>query len=137
MFDERLMERLRSMEDNPESRMGRDLPRMINSVISHLQRLLNTHQGSVPIAPDYGVPDITNAPGEGFLEATQRIERTLQEVITKYEPRLSSVRLSLVSEREDVLSLRFKMAGLLVQDRNTRVVFETVVSSDGKINVKE
>jgi type VI secretion system protein len=104
-------------------------------VTGHLQRLLNTHQGSVPIAGDYGVPDITNAPGEGFLEATQRIERTLQQVIMKYEPRLTNVRMSLLSEKEDVLNLRFKMEGVLVPDRSTRVVFETVVSSDGKVNV--
>ncbi|MHB9027174.1 MAG: type VI secretion system baseplate subunit TssE [Candidatus Latescibacterota bacterium] len=135
MFDQRLLERLRSMEENPEARMDRNLPRLVNSVIGHLQRLLNTHQGSVPIAEDYGVPDITNAPGEGFLEATQRIERTLQQVIMKYEPRLTNVRMSLLSEKDDVLNLRFKMEGVLVPDRSTRVVFETVVSSDGKVNV--
>jgi type VI secretion system protein len=135
MFDQRLLERLRSMEENPETRVERNLPRLINSVIGHLQRLLNTHQGSVPIAEDYGVPDITNAPGEGFLEATQRIERTLQQVIMKYEPRLTNVRMNLISEKDDVLNLRFKMEGVLVPDRSTRVVFETVVSSDGKVNV--
>jgi hypothetical protein len=34
-----------------------------------------------------------------------------------------------------VLNLRFKMEAVLIQDRKTAVVFETVVSSDGKVNV--
>jgi len=99
--------------------------------------MLNTHQGSVPIADDYGIPDITNAPGESFLETTKRIEKTLQQVIMKYEPRLTGIRLSLMSDSADVLALRFKMEAVLMEDRSTPVVFETVVSSDGKVNVSE
>lgn len=135
MYDERLLERLRSMENTPDARVERRYARMVNSIIGHLQRMLNTHQGSVPIADDYGIPDITNAPGEGFLETTKRIERTLQQVIMKYEPRLTNVRLSLLSDKDEVLTLRFKMEAVLMEDRSTPVVFETVVSSEGKVNV--
>ena len=135
MSDERMLERLRRMEEMPDDRVERNVTRMINSVILHLQRLLNTHQGSVPIAEDYGIPDMTNAPGESFEDTTRRIEKTIQQVIMKYEPRLTNVHLSLLSEMDDVLNLRFKMEGLLIEDRKTSVVFETVVSSDGKVNV--
>ncbi len=137
MQDERLLERLQTVERTPDSRIERSYPRLVDSIMNHLQRMLNTHQGSVPIADDYGIPDITNAPGESFLETTKRIERTLQQVIMKYEPRLTGVKLGLISDSADVLSLRFKMEALLLEDRATPVVFETVVSSDGKVNVSE
>ncbi len=117
------------MERSPDSRTERNFSRLVDSIIHHLQRMLNTHQGSVPIADDYGIPDITNAPGEGFLETTRRIELTLQQVIMKYEPRLTGIKMSLISDSADVLALRFKMEAVLMEDRATPVVFETVVSS--------
>ena len=135
MFDERMLERLRRMEEAPDDRVERNVNRLIESVILHLQRLLNTHQGSVPIADDYGIPDITNSPGESFDDTTRRIEKTIQQVILKYEPRLANVRMSVLSDKNDVLNLRFKMEAVLIQDRKTSVVFETVVNSDGKVNV--
>lgn len=135
MNDERLLERLRSMEDSPGARVERSHARLVNSVVNHLQRLLNTHQGSALIADDYGIPDITNSPGESFLETTKRIERTLQTVIMKYEPRLTNVRLTLLSDKDDVFSFRFKMEAVLMVDLTTPVVFETVVSSEGKVDV--
>lgn len=130
-----MLERLRHMEETPDDRVERNVNRLIASVIGHLQCLLNTHQGSVPIADDYGIPDITNAPGESFEDTTRRIEKTIQQVIMKYEPRLTNVRLKLFSDKSDVLNLRFKMEAVLIQDRKTSVVFETVVSSEGKVNV--
>ena len=137
MQDERLLERLQTMERSPDSRTERSFPRLVDSIVNHLQRMLNTHQGSVPIAGDYGIPDITNVSGEGFLETTKRIENTLQRVIMKYEPRLTGIKMSLISDSADVLALRFKMEAVLMEDRSTPVVFETVVSSDGKVNVSE
>ena len=130
-----MLERLSRMEEAPDDRIERNINRLVKSVIGHLQRLLNTHQGSVPIADDYGVPDITNAPGESFDDTTRRIEKTIQQVIMKYEPRLTNVHLNLISDKNDVLNLRFKMEAVLVQDHTTSVVFETVVNSDGKVSI--
>jgi len=135
MADERLLERLQHMEKNPELRGEGDLNRKINSIINHMQRLLNTRQGSVPIAEDYGIPDVTNSHGEGITELTQRIEKTLQNAILKYEPRLSKVHVKLLSESDDVLQLRFKLEAVLVTDNNSPIVLETIVSSEGKVNI--
>ena len=137
MPDERLLERIRILESNPETRTERSLSRKINSIISHMQNLLNTHQGSVLIADDYGIPDITNSHGEGITDLTRRIERTLQETILKYEPRLKNVRAKLLSEKEDVLNLRFKLEAMLVDENSTPVILETVVSAGGKVQIKE
>ena len=135
MKEERLLERLQNTEKNPGSRIENDLPRKVNSIMGHLQNLLNTHQGSVPIADDYGIPDITNTQGESVTEMTRRIELTLQDVIKKYEPRLAKVKVMLISQKDEVLSLRFKLEAVLITENSTPVVLETVVSTGGKINV--
>lgn len=137
MFDERLLERIRNLESNPDTRVERSLTRKINSIINYLQNLLNTHQGNVLIADDYGIPDITNSHGEGITELTRRIENTLQQTILKYEPRLKNVRVELLSEKEDVLNMRFKLEAVLVHDNTTPVILETVVSADGKVDISK
>ncbi len=136
MRDERLLERMRNIELNPDRREGRDTGRRINSILNHLQRVLNTKQGSTPIADDYGIPDFTNMPGAFSTGATHDIERIIKHVIEKYEPRLAKVRATFKAQEDDVLSLRFEIDARLA-DEEIPVTFETVVVSGGKINIKE
>lgn len=137
MADERLLERIQNLESEPEARFERDISRHLHSIINHLQRVLNTRQGSVLIADDYGIPDITNSPGEGLTEMTRRIESTIQSVILKYEPRMANVRIKFLAQKGNVLSMCFKLEGVLVIDRSVPVVLETVVSSEGRFNISE
>ena len=136
MRDERLLERIRNIELNPDRREGRDTGRRIDSILNHLQRVLNTKQGSTPIADDYGIPDFTNMPGAFSTGATHDMERMIKQVIEKYEPRLAKVRATFKSQEDDVLSLRFEIDARLA-DEEVPVTFETVVVAGGKINIKE
>jgi type VI secretion system protein len=137
MEDERLLERLRSLEKDPNRREGRDNNRLIRSILSHLERILNTRQGSVPIAEDFGVPDFTNLPGASATESTRDIERSIRGVIQKYEHRLAGVRINFVPRSEDPLSLRFRISARLAVEEDIPIVFNTVIGSDGKINVSD
>ena len=136
MRDERLLERIRNIELNPDRREGRDTGRRINSILNHLQRVLNTKQGSSPIAGDYGIPDFTDMPGAFSTGATHDMERIIKHVIEKYEPRLTKVRASFKTQEDDVLSLRFEIDARLA-DEEIPITFETVVDAGGKINIKE
>ncbi|MBN2254116.1 MAG: type VI secretion system baseplate subunit TssE [Deltaproteobacteria bacterium] len=136
MRDERLLERIRNIELNPDRREGRDTGRRINSILNHLQRVLNTKQGSTPIADDYGIPDFTNMPGAFSTGATQDMERIIKHVIERYEPRLAKVRATFKVQEDDVLALRFEIDARLA-DENIPVTFETVVDAGGKITIKE
>jgi type VI secretion system protein len=135
MFKERLLERIKNLEEHSGEVLSSNASREISSISLHLQKLLNTHQGSVLIAEDYGVPDLTNLPGEGITDAGRRIERVITNVIRKYEPRLSNIRIKMESREDDLLTLRFKLEATLAQDKSIPVVFETVVRSDGKVNI--
>lgn len=137
MRDERLLERIYNVEKNPDRREGYDPARQINSILNHLQRVLNSKQGSVPIADDYGIPDFTDMPGAYSSGASHEMERIIRHVIEKYEPRLTRVRASLVTQEEDVLALLFEIDARLATEENIPVTFQTVVNAGGKISIKE
>lgn len=114
----------------------KDPKRVIDSVLKHLQRILNTRQGNVPIGEDYGLPDFTY-----FLRAypdfIREIERSIRETIQKYEPRLKAIQVNSIPNDEDVLSLRFQIIARLATDEDKgSVLFESILGSDGKMSVK-
>lgn len=135
MFEERLLERIGNLEAIPGERTDTEITRAINSVIRHLQSMLNTRQGGVPIAEDYGVPDLTNYPGDNLLETGKSIAATIQDFLSKYEPRLDSIHIDFQTQDEDVLALRFRLEGKLLRGNKTPIVLETLVDSTGKISV--
>ena len=135
MREERLLERIQTWEREPARRGKEDPRRIVDSVLRHLHRILNTKQGNVLIAEDYGVPDFSD-----FLNAlpgsVREIEKTIRLAIQKYEPRLTAVRVSFIPQEEDPLSLRFQIFARLSAESKTQVFFETVVDSDGKIDIR-
>ena len=135
MFDERLLERIYNLESKSQTRIKGNSSLRINSIINYLKKLLNTHQGSVLIADDYGIPDISNVAGESFDDMTKRIERVIQQVVTKYESRLSNVRVNVISDKEDVLTIRFRIDAVLTHDKTTPIFLETIVNTEGRIDV--
>jgi type VI secretion system protein len=100
-----------------------------------LSRILNTKQGNVPIAEDYGIPDFTDF-GSSFLESAGAMERSLREIIQRYEPRLRVMRVSFVPQEDGAVSLRFVILGKLATgDEKIPVHIETVVDTNGKVSV--
>ncbi|UCG64949.1 MAG: type VI secretion system baseplate subunit TssE [Deltaproteobacteria bacterium] len=136
MREERLTERIRSWKQAPERRGGKDPKRMIDSIIRHLERILNTRQGSVPIADDYGIPDFTDL-SSGFSDALRDLERTIRNTIQKYEPRLKSVRVKFIPQEENTLAVSFQIVGqLILEEEKNPITFQSVMDSDGKFTIK-
>ncbi|MDY6955038.1 MAG: type VI secretion system baseplate subunit TssE [Thermodesulfobacteriota bacterium] len=135
MREDRLLERIRSWEREPHRRAQEDPKRIIDSVLNHLQRILNSRQGSTPIAEDYGVPDFTEFLRR-YPDSLNDFERSIRQTIQKYEPRLRAVRVRLIPQEEDAFSLRFQIvAKLATEEYKESVRFESLVDSDGKISV--
>ncbi len=138
MHDKRLLERIRDYALNPdqERRGEADVPTLMASVLAHVRRILNTKAGSVLIDENYGLSDFTNLASSFASESVRDLQEEISSQIMKYEPRIKDVRVDFVEQREDVLSLRFKISGRFdLESRNTPVVFESVVQSDGKISI--
>lgn len=137
-MQERLLERLRRIEADPEHRGVTDPNRLIHSIMLHLQRVLNTRQGSALIDDDYGVPDFTDLAANFSQETVRDLTRAIRQVINKYEPRLTGVQVIPDQLEKNLLELTLKIEGRLqvAPNQDVPVAFETLVDPDGKISVK-
>lgn len=138
MREERLLERVRNGERDLSRRGAEDPQRISDSVLEHLRRILNTRQGCVPIADDYGVPEFTEYLHLG-AEVYRELEKVLRTTIQKYEPRLKGVRVSFIPEEEGRLALRlqFQVVAKLTTDPRLQVQFETSIDGSGQIRLKD
>lgn len=107
----RLLERLSALED-PHPLAGRPPDRQLrDSIVGHLQQLLNTRAGSVPIDPHYGMPDMSNIAGSFALGTTESLSEAIIGQVVRYEKRLRQPRISTEEESRDVITLRFELSG--------------------------
>ncbi|MBC2714119.1 MAG: type VI secretion system baseplate subunit TssE [Desulfobacteraceae bacterium] len=136
MREERLIERIRLREKQPDRSTTEDPKKIISSVLRHLQKVLNTRQGGVQIAEDFGMPDLTDYL-RGYPASLRDVEKSLRQTIIKYEPRLKAVRVKFVPQEEDLLSLNFQIIARLAGEHSDQpVVFESQVDSDGRISIR-
>jgi type VI secretion system protein len=136
MREQRLLERICSWEKEPDRRSREDSGRIIDSVMTHLQRILNTRQGSVQIADDFGLPDFTDLI-DNYPESIRDLERSIRRMVRKYEPRLSSIQVNFIPQEDEKLSLDFQItAELRAGDEKLPVRFDSQMESSGKVNVK-
>ncbi len=133
MREARLLERIRLREKNPHRRENEDTGRVIDSVLDHLTRILNTRRGNVPIADDYGIPDYTEF-AQNFPDSFRDLERAIEQTIIHYEPRLKEVRVRFVHQDNDEFSVGFEISAKLAS--NTSVLFQSQLDTDGKIRIK-
>lgn len=124
-------------EQEPHRRT-RDDPRLaISSIVEHLQRILNTKQGSVLIGEDYGLPDLIELL-RAYPDSIRDFERSIRLTIQKYEPRLHMVRIKLVPREEDAFSLSFQISARLVHnDSRIPIFLRSSIDADGKINISD
>jgi type VI secretion system protein len=136
MREERLIDRIRLREKEPDRSTTEDPKKIISSVLRHLQKVLNTRQGGVQIADDFGMPDLTDYM-RGYPASLRDVEKSLRQTIIKYEPRLKSVRVKFVPQEDDVFSINFQVVARLAGDYPDQpVVFESQMGSDGKISIR-
>jgi type VI secretion system protein len=135
MYEERLTERIRSQEREPMRRGGESRKRCIDSVLEHLQRILNTRQGNVPIADDYGIPDFLDFL-QTYPDSVHQIEESIRDAIDRYEPRLAGTSVTFIPREDDDLTLRFQVIACLKTEGDRQVLLETVVDTDGRVSVR-
>lgn len=135
MQEKRLLQRIIDWEKDPHRRAREDPKSIIDSVREHLQKILNTRQGSVMIGEDYGLPDFAELLRD-YPDSLRDFERSIRMTIQKYEPRLKMVRVKLLPNEEDLLTLRFQVsARLAAQEQRVPVLLESSVDQDGKVRI--
>jgi type VI secretion system protein len=131
-----LLERI----DEAGQSLGRSLhidpEKAAESVLQHLRKMLNVHQGNVPTLPTYGMPDFNDLTVQ-FPEAIVEIQRALKSSIEQYEPRLKRVRIRHVPDEENPLTLRFEIiAQLAVGEGAAALRFETLLDPSGMVSIR-
>jgi type VI secretion system protein ImpF len=135
---DRLQQGDSSGASDPETSWEESVKALKNAVLRDLDWLLNTRRIAEP-APDgypetqrsvyhFGLPDITSLPW-GSEVVHRRLLRQIEECIQRFEPRLTSVRVSPVEEKDGGhRHVRFMVEGLLrVEPNPERVAFDTVL----------
>lgn len=136
MNERRLLERIASWEVGEErtSRTRADV--LVQSIMRHLRRLLNTRQGSVLLDPAFGVPDFTNIAGGMTSGSASEIEDEICRVVKKYEPRVQSPKVTLIRDASNILSIKFELEGTIdVDDRSIPLLLATTVGANGRVYV--
>lgn len=139
MREERLLERISNAVNGSENSGKTEQEIAVDSIIAHLKKLLNTRQGSAPIADDYGVPDIHSLASRFSTdphESLEDIESGIENAISKYEPRLTSVRARLQDKEDYDISLTLEITGRLKSEQgNVSVELTAVITPGGRIEI--
>lgn len=136
MHELTLLERIAFLESEEKEIADNSTEKEMRSIIGHLRKLLNTNKGSVQIAEDYGMPDMTVFAGGGISETMEKIEKAILEVVRKYEKRLLKIKVKIESNENDVLNINFRLEGVLTRHEDTPVFLETSVQPGGKFKIK-
>lgn len=129
-----LFERLADPERNARRTISENTQELVDSIMRHLQRLLNTRQGHVLTRPDYGMPDFTDC-AESLPETLDKVRRAIKSSIEAFEPRLRRVRITHLPS-EDSLLLHFGITGqLLAGKQEISTFFSTKVGPSGNAEV--
>ena len=106
----------------------------LESIIAHLNDLLNTRMGESLSASDFGIVDFADVV-HNFPEATQVLQQSIRATILKYEPRLRNVSVHPVAS-PDTLMIAFEISARLASGAQ-RGVFRvrTELTPSGKMQV--
>jgi type VI secretion system protein len=139
MREERLLERIQKIEDDPDRRESSDHVMAVNSVLTHLRKILNTRQGSVPIADDFGVPDYTSFKSNLSMKDTAtmgEIEDAIKKSVLKYEPRLHSISISFIESEDLTFSFLFDISATMkTDDGEIPIVIKTSMTPEGEVSL--
>ncbi|ASR89743.1 MULTISPECIES: type VI secretion system baseplate subunit TssE [Alcaligenes] len=137
MRELRLLERIAALETGQIQTQATRAQVLVVSIREHLQRILNTRRGSVPLDPEFGVPDFTNLAGSFSSGSTREIIDSITRMIERYEPRLKAPKVQVSEQGSEVLSLSFSLEGLVqVDDHELPIRLATSISSSGRVSLQ-
>lgn len=104
----------------------------LQSVMSNLNRMFNTRQGSIEHLPDYGLPDVS-AIYHDTPFAVDGLRQAVKEIVGKYEPRLKKIYVEHRSTDDAEMRLTFIITAEV--EPGQRVKFQTTFASNNLVQV--
>jgi type VI secretion system protein len=107
----------------------------VESILAHLNALLNARQNESPCVPQYGIVDLSDIV-YAFPAAVSQLVKSIRETIAEFEPRLKNVTVP-QQQDDNPLVLRFEIvAQLALRARSSGTLrFATTVLPGGRIEV--
>ncbi|OOG23469.1 hypothetical protein B1C78_11080 [Thioalkalivibrio denitrificans] len=105
-----------------------------DSLRIHLERLLNSRQGTLVHQPEYGLPDLSDI----YLNIPHSLERLAREVkhcIDAYEPRLRNVRIQCDAPDHGEAVIQLNIEGTMPSGEHVRL--ESRFLREGRTTVGE
>jgi type VI secretion system lysozyme-like protein len=104
--------------------------RIHESIMRHLQSILNTRHDASSSVPEFGLPAL---PSFDLSSPAEDTRRAIERSIRTYEPRLDGVTVRhLETDPDDPLKMRFEIVGRLATgEERVGVRFNTVVDLTG------
>ena len=99
------------------------------SIIENLRMILTTRKGSVLHLPDFGIPDILQL-YFGSGNPLDLLKKEIRDVILKYEPRISEVRIEKSEFDQKTLRAALKII-IRIKDNSSKEVLLTEFSTTG------
>lgn len=129
----RLMERIEQWEDRACKREGVTQKHCIDSVIDHLNKVLNVRQGSTLMDPEYGLPDFSGV-RTSYPDCLNDLQQAVTQTIERYEPRLRDVHVEFIDKDSVSLRLLFRIEAMLHDEGEDRHIFlESSVDANGRM----
>ena len=135
-----LLARIAQSEGGGRSTRGpsavEDVGALMESVRTHLRRLLNARHGMCECAMDYGLPAISDISVD-VGDHVRAMQDAIHTTVERYEPRLRRVRVTRVVDDEEGRSLTFRVDAVLVSESGEhRVYYETSLGGGGQFEVE-
>ena len=136
MQNHRLFDRIRKRDGSSGNPRRHSNGRQVDSIIEHLNKMLNTKQGTTLMDKNYGMPDFTELAAL-FPDSIRDVERTISNTIERYEPRLSQVEVHFVFQDHQSLVLCFHIQAVMtLEDEDVAVQFESSIDASGRAVIK-
>lgn len=139
-YERSLFGRIAHPEDEEKYSTHLDETMLVDSILEHIQKLLNVRQGSVETLFDYGLPDFNDLVRQ-YPFAINEIKREIKKCINKYEPRLDKIKVEHVYDEDDFINLRYDITARLcinahADKMKTNIWFETILDAAGKVSIR-
>ncbi|MDR1777093.1 MAG: type VI secretion system baseplate subunit TssE [Desulfovibrio sp.] len=138
MHDLTLLERIEALEKGEKTLDARDPARLQRSIVRHLTAMLNTHRGNVPIAPDYGLADLTDMGSSFTEESVDKLKENLERVIARFEPRITNVRVEYAPKPDMPMVAVFRLDAVVQTENGPAPLrLETILDAAGAVRLGE
>lgn len=133
MYKGSLFERLSSSFD--EKQFDSKEEALYASIANNLSRIFSTNAGSAEISKDYGKVDLNNI-NLSMNDSIEFIEKSSQNAIKKFEPRLYKTKVGILRENLSFNEMTILIQGyLVINGRSKKVSYRANLLKNGKVKI--